>query len=253
MSVTPGAPIWVDFTSPDLPAMQAFYSTVLGWEYTEPTEQSGGYVNATVDGQAVAGLSPVMEGWPASTAWTVYLATDDIQATHEKVLAAGGQADLEPMQVGPFGWMAIWRDPTGCSFGGWQGAEHAGFEIRDVPGAVCWNDVATPDFAAAKAFYTEVFGWTYVDHLDSEEFKYAMFVPPGAQQPAGGIGGADPSGQFPVGWGTAFQVPDVDAALPDVQRAGGTVLGEPMDFEFGRIVNVRAPGGEFIALFTGTS
>lgn len=250
MSAIPGTPIWVDISVPAPAALKAFYSTVLGWEYTEPTEEFGSYCNALVNGKAVAGISPVMEGWPADSAWTVYLATDDIHATHAKVQEAGGGTVLEPMEVGPFGRMALWTDPTGCRFGGWQGTGHTGFEIRDVTGAVCWNDVSSPDVAAARAFYTAVFGWTYVEFLEGE-FTYAMFVPPGQEQPAGGIGSLDPDGDFPAGWGTGFHVDDVDAVVPVVERAGGTVLSEPMDFEYGRVVNVRTPGGEIIALFTG--
>lgn len=250
MSPTPGTPIWIDISVPDPATFKAFYSAVLGWEYTEPMQEFGGYCNALVNDKVVAGISPVMEGWPASPAWTVYLATDDIHATHAGVQEAGGGTVLEPMEVGPFGWMALWTDPTGCRFGGWQGTGHTGFGISDVTGAVCWNDVATPDVAAAQAFYTAVFGWTYVDFMEGE-FTYAMFVPPGGEQPAGGIGSLDPSGDFPAGWGTGFQVDDVDAVVPVVERAGGTALGEPMDFEYGRVVNVRAPSGEILALFTG--
>ena len=100
----------------DLDRTQAFY--VLGWTYTESQPEYGGYLNALVDGRTVAGLSPTMEGMEdAPHVWSVYLATDDIAADAAKAADAGAAALFEPMEVGPFGFMGMWNDPTGAAFG----------------------------------------------------------------------------------------------------------------------------------------
>jgi len=34
---------------------------------------------------------------------------------------------------------------------------------KHAPGAFCWAEVATSDAPRTKAFYAEMFGWTYDD------------------------------------------------------------------------------------------
>ena len=136
-----GTPCWVDIMAGDLARSQAFYASVLGWDYTESQPEYGGYCNATVKGEVVAGLSPTMPGMEESPhVWTTYLATDDAEATKAAVLAAGGQVMVEPMVVGPFGTMAVYVDPTGAAFGTWQSGENTGFDLATEPGGVFWND-----------------------------------------------------------------------------------------------------------------
>lgn len=237
-----GTPCWIDIMVPDLARSQAFYRAVLGWDYTEPVAEFGGYCNALAGGQLVAGLSPQMEGMEgAPTVWTTYLATDDANATHEKVVANGGQVIAPPMQVGRMGTMAVYTDPTGASFGTWQSGEHTGFNIVDEPGTVAWDDVMSTDYTATRRFYQAVFDYTYED-LDMGGMTYAMFSVPGGERPAGGLGG-DPSITY-VAWNVCFSVPDVDDAVEKITGAGGQVTEQPSDFEFGRILSATGPDGE---------
>lgn len=237
-----GTPCWVDIMVPDLARTQAFYRAVLGWDYTEPVAEFGGYCNATVGGQVVAGLSPQMEGMEgAPTVWTTYLATDDIEATTSAVTANGGQVIAPPMQLFALGSMAVYVDPTGASFGAWQSGEHTGFGAVDEPGAVAWDDVMTSDDDAARRFYAAVFGFTYED-LDMGGMRYAMFSVAGGQREAGGIGeGAGEDGSV---WNVAFTVADVDAVVATIGEVGGTVTAQPSDFEYGRILSATGPDGE---------
>lgn len=244
MTTSPtGQPTWIDLTAPDISATRGFYGNLFGWTYSEPSEDYGNYANALLDGKAVAGVSPTMEGWPPSTAWTVYLQTDDITLTDAKVTSSGGARVMEPMEVGPFGWMGLWTDPTGCLFGAWQAKEHPGFEVMGTSGSVNWVDLATTDVQAAKDFYEIVFGWTYASFIDDGDTQYWMFTPAGADQPAGGIGNADRNGDLPTGWNTCFGVADLEDAIHTVERNGGSTIGEVMTFEYGRIATVRDQAG----------
>jgi uncharacterized protein len=238
-----GAPCWTDITVSDLARSQAFYSRLLGWEFTESVPEFGGYCNALVDGKTVAGMAPPMEGSEVTSAWTVYLATDDIHKTHQQVLAAGGTAQMEPMEVGDFGWMGLWLDPAGTQFGGWQQKEHTGFELFAEPGAPVWCDLMSPDREKTKTFFTEVFGFTYEPMGDA---PYDIFSVP-EREGAGGLGASD-SGYS--GWSVAFQVEDVDASRKVAKEAGGDILGDASDFEFGRYGPVVGPDGETVVLFT---
>lgn len=246
-----GTPCWADLMAADLDRTQAFYREVLGWTFTEPLPEYGGYCNALADGRAAAGLSPTMEGMEAAPhVWSVYLATDDITADAATATAAGAEQLFEPMQVGPFGSMGMWTDPAGAAFGMWQADEHTGFELSGEPGAVAWCDLMTGDLGTARDFYARLFGYTYQD-IGDEKMPYALFTVPGGQVPAGGIGGLDPrAGGAQPGWSVAFQVADVDAAARRVREAGGAVVEDPADFEYGRMLVASGPDGEVFVLMT---
>ncbi|MCM3688695.1 VOC family protein [Kocuria rosea] len=246
-----GTPCWVDLMAGDLERTQTFYRDVLGWTFTKSQAEYGGYCNALAGGEVVAGLSPTPEGMEAAPhVWSVYLATNDIGADGAKAVEAGATPVFEPMEIGPFGSMGVWTDPTGAEFRLWQSHEHTGFNRVEEPGAVAWCDLMTADSATAQDFYRTVFGYTYQD-IGDENMPYALFTVPGGEQPAGGIGGPAPdAGDAQPGWSVAFQVEDVDAAAERVRRAGGSVSSEPSDFEYGRMAVVAGPDGEVFVVMT---
>lgn len=245
-----GTPCWADIMVSDLAASQAFYGSVLGWTFTEGVPEFGGYINALVGERRVAGLSPTMPGMKdAPHVWTSYLSTDDIAATTAVVTDGGGQVMAEPMEVGDQGSMAIYVDPTGAVIAAWQPGQHYGFELYDEPGSVGWIDEVTPDVETAKTFYQRLFDYTYED---VDNMPYVMFSVPGGERPAGGIGSAQ-SGPGPVipHWQVTFQVDHVDRVAGMIRDAGGTVVVEPFDFEFGRLVAAQGPDGEYFSLISG--
>jgi predicted enzyme related to lactoylglutathione lyase len=94
-------------------------------------------------------------------------------------------------------------------------------------GTPSWVDLTTPDVDGAKAFYTELFGWTVEDAGDPEQTGgYAMFHDNGRR--VAGVGPVMGEGQ-PTYWSTYFATDDVDALSARVKHAGGNVLVEPMD------------------------
>lgn len=244
-----GAPSWVDISVTDLARSQEFYTRVLGWDYSGGEAEFGGYLNATVDGRAVAGMAPPMPGQGAAPhVWTVYLAADSSADVQQRISAAGGATLMAPMTVGSFGTMAIYADPTGAVFGTWEPGSHTGFQLVDAPGAVTWTEAMVGDFAQGKEFYATVFGWTYQD-LSSEGTEYATFTAPGDERGmAGGIGKETEQSPY---WSVVFGVEDTDAAARRVTEAGGEVTVEPFDFEYGRLAVCTGPDGESFGILTG--
>lgn len=246
-SWAPGTPCWVDISVPDLARSQAFYREVLGWEFTEGSEEFGGYTTALVSGRGAAGMAPPMPGAePTPTFWTVYLATADSAATEAAIVQAGGQVVFPSMQLESLGRMGVYADPTGAVFGTWESGDHTGYDVANEPGAVTWCEGMVGDFEAGKAFYTEVFGYTYTD-MSADGMDYAMFTVPEGEQPAGGIGHEK---ERPPYWSVTFEVDGTDAAVERVQAAGGGLVMEPFDFEYGRIAVVTGPDGEPFGLIT---
>jgi predicted enzyme related to lactoylglutathione lyase len=112
-------------------------------------------------------------------------------------------------------------------------------------------DLQTTDQAAAKAFYSEVFGWTYDDQpMDAGavysiakigDGQVAAIAP---QSPELKAAGAPPM------WNTYLAVDSVDDATAKVGPAGGTVAMEPFDvMDAGRMSFVLDPSGAPVALW----
>lgn len=236
-----GAPNWVDIIVSDIERSTQFYTSVFGWDYTGGSEEVGGYLTAVSDGLTVAGICSPMEGQDVPHFWTTYLAVDDAAAAQEAIEVAGGSTVRPFMQVGPFGTMGIYADPTGAVFGTWQPASHKGFQLWGDPGSVGWSEAMVGDFERGKAFYTEVFGWTYQD-MSAEGMDYAIFTTPGDESGmTGGIGAEKEQQPY---WSVVFVVEDCDAAAQRVRDAGGQIMVEPFDFEFGRLAIATGPDGE---------
>jgi len=102
-------------------------------------------------------------------------------------------------------------------------------------GEFSWRELATTDWEAAWAFYSELFGWQEADRMDMGEAGIYQMFHRGAQ-PLGGFYNRPP--EMPVSaWLNYVRVPDAFAAAKKVTELGGTVLNGPME----------VPGGGFIA------
>lgn len=58
------------------------------------------------------GLNPVSENNPAGTV-SVYIGTDDIEATLAKIEANGGKTLMPKSEIPQTGWFAFFQDPSG--------------------------------------------------------------------------------------------------------------------------------------------
>ncbi len=243
-----GTPCWVDLSVPDMPVATAFYGAVLGWTFVDSGEEFGGYHIAQVDGRAAAGIGPVMnEGQPSY--WTVYLASEDADATAKLVQEHGGSLMFEPMEIPGNGRMAIATDPTGGVFGIWQSLGMIGTQVVSEPGGLIWEDARLTDPDAGKQFYADVFGYTY-GPVDGAPPDYTTFAVDG--QIVGGMGGmmGAPDGT-PSHWVAYFMAADVDAAVAAAGDGGGSVVMPATDTPFGRMGIVQDPFGAIFAVHGG--
>jgi uncharacterized protein len=247
-SYAAGTPSWVDLQTSDPEAARSFYGELFGWQFEIGPPETGSYAVCRLRGHGVAGIGgePTQEGMP--TAWTTYIATDDVDADAERISANGGSIMMGPMDVMTQGRMAIAADPTGAVFGLWQAGETTGAGLTNEPGAMSWNELATRDLDAARRFYTAVFGYAWAD-VDTGEGgpPYATFKVDGRD--AGGA--MQMTDQFPAEvpsyWGVYFAVDDTDASVALVERRGGSVQMPPTDSPYGRFAAVTDPQG---AMFT---
>ncbi|MEU1039249.1 VOC family protein [Streptomyces sp. NPDC005551] len=96
---------------------------------------------------------------------------------------------------------------------------------RFVDGAPNWLDVGTPDIDGATSFYGGLFGWQFLS-AGPEAGGYGFFQLDG-RTAAGGMQTTPEQG--PPSWTVYFRSPDAQATAQAVERAGGTVLMQPMD------------------------
>ena len=113
-------------------------------------------------------------------------------------------------------------------------------------GMFSWNELMTDDIDAAKAFYSEVFGWSIEDvpmpgmtyslvKIDDREIGGMMTMPPEAEG-------------LPPRWGVYVTVDDVDAVAKVAEKQGGKIVVEPRDIPFiGRFCVIQDPQGAMIS------
>jgi uncharacterized protein len=110
-----------------------------------------------------------------------------------------------------------------------------------------WIDLTSSDAAAARAFYTALFGWTADVVPDPQAGGYGMFKLAGKE-----VGGVGPriNDQQPSAWMVYVLVDDAAAAAAKVKDAGGTVIAEPFDvMGAGTMGIVTDPSGAVIGLW----
>ncbi|MGR0161236.1 VOC family protein [Paenarthrobacter nitroguajacolicus] len=240
-------PMWVDLGVHDLPAAKSFYGNLFGWGFVSGGQGSGDYLLAHLGGHAVAGIGPKQDpGMP--TAWTTFLASDDVDATSRKIVASGGQLIAAPFDVMNSGRMSLAVDSVGAAFGVWQAGTHIGAERVNEHGALCWNELHTRDYSTARTFYSDVFDVSYQD-LTEEGMVYSTLRRPVDGRDVGGVhhDTALPD-DVPNHWLTWFASDDVQATARRAAKLGSVLLSPVTEGPLGRTAIVQAPQGEVFGI-----
>ena len=115
----------------------------------------------------------------------------------------------------------------------------------ETHGAFSWMELHCADGAKAKAFYTDLLGWS-TQEMEMPGMTYSVIM-----------NGEDKVGGFPSmpaetpRWLPYVTVDDVDARIEKAKSLGATVIGEPMSVPgVGRMATISDPAGGVIALIT---
>lgn len=118
-----------------------------------------------------------------------------------------------------------------------------------APGTFCWADLGTPDAAAAKRFYTGLFGWAAEDRPMGPDAFYTMLTIEGRSVAALYHQDATPTGT-PPHWLSYISVGSANDSAQRTKALGGTVLMDPFDvLDVGRMALVQDPTGAVVALW----
>jgi predicted enzyme related to lactoylglutathione lyase len=256
--------IWYELLTSDADAAEAFYGAVIGWS-AQGSGQPGmdyrffssgdGSDNADGVGGFMA-ITPEMAEHGARPAWVGYIGVDDVDATVAKLTAAGGAVLMPAMDLEGVGRMAMVADPQGAPFYVMKGASDESSNsfaaLEPKIGHCAWNELATSDPEAAKAFYGTMFGWSKDGEMDMGPMgKYEFLKASGDRFGVGAVMPKMP--EMPVSmWTYYFRVPDIDAAMETAKANGGTILVEPMEIPGGEYsMNVMDPQGAVFGLVGG--
>jgi uncharacterized protein len=248
---SPGAFSWAELATTDQDAAKQFYGQLFGWSAVDnPIGDGVVYSVMQVGGKDVAAISPQMQSQReagAPPAWNSYITVQSADATADKAKGLGGNVLAPPFDVMDLGRMAVIQDPQGAVFMVWEPKTNIGAQLVNAPGALAWNELATPDLDASAEFYRELLGWQ-TEPVEGMESPYLMVkTADGATN-----GGMRPAAETePPYWLIYFGTEDAEAALSKATELGGTAVMGPMDIGMGKIGVVQDPQGTVVAVFAG--
>lgn len=251
-SYTPGAFSWVDLATTDQEAAKRFYAELFGWEFADmPSGEGDVYSMASLGGRHVGAISPQpaqQRDAGVPPLWQSYITVASADETLEQATRCGGTAHTGAFDVFEAGRMAVIQDPQGAFFMIWEPRQHPGAALVNAHGALCWNELATPDVEASGAFYSRLFEWT-TESMDFGGMPYLVIK----RADGGTNGGIRPAASTePCYWLVYFATDDLDGSLDTVRRLGGRrLMEEPMSAGPGTIIAVQDPQGAVFALYTG--
>jgi uncharacterized protein len=113
-----------------------------------------------------------------------------------------------------------------------------------------WVDLGTKDPAAARDFYTKVFGWDIQVNPDPQYGGYGLAKVAG--QDVAGIGGTQSPDQ-PSAWAAYIGTDDIEKLGNKVEAAGGKVVAPAFDVgDQGKMAVYQDPIGAFISAWQPT-
>lgn len=267
-TIPSGSPIWIDLMTGGFARQQEFYEALFGWTFEDQGEEFGHYRMIRAGAATVAGAMDVeqMPAGPDGAAaegpavWSVYLRSDDIDATMALVQEHGGTVHMEPVDVGTLGRMAVAVTPGGEYVGFWQPGEFSGHDLPLAPGTSVWFEVVSKDFSADAGFYRAVCGWDVVpmgaegqddDGAGSGDEPAVDGESPGYA--TNGAGEAATAGlcdaaqwlpdDVPSHWRVYFRTTEMAGSVRTLEEHGGRVVDGPMDSPFGVVATALDPAG----------
>jgi len=117
-------------------------------------------------------------------------------------------------------------------------------------GNFAWMELATSDQAAAKRFYTSLFGWEANDSPMGPDAVYTMFFLGGRQAGAAFTMSREELAGSPPHWQLYIAVDDADATARRAEELGAKTVMAPFDvMTVGRMAVLEDPTGAYFSLW----
>jgi predicted enzyme related to lactoylglutathione lyase len=242
----PGTFSWVDLTTNDAEGAKEFYGGLLGWDFEDNEIPDGGgvYTMCRVGGESVAAIAPETDRLPPH--WNSYVTVESADDVVLRVAELAGTVIEDPFDVMEAGRMAVLQDPTGAMVCAWEPREAIGATRVNDPGCLTWNELHTPDPAAALEFYVGLFGWA-TEEMPAGGGPAYTIVRVGERSNGGVMGTQEGE---PPNWLPYFTVESRDAAAAKATELGAMELHR-MEMPQGSIAIFTDPQSAPFALFEG--
>ena len=248
--------VWYELMTGDVAAASAFYMGVVGWGARDSGMPGMAYTLMTIGDAQVAGMMstpPELKAAGAPSAWSGYVAVDDVDALEARVLQLGGKVLSPAQDIPEIGRFAVVADPQGASFMLFkpQRDDPPPMPAPEAPGTTGWHELRALDGPAVFDFYATLFGWTRGEGLDMGPMGvYQLFEIDGV--PSGAVMTRESDATLPA-WRYYFRVAAIDAAAQRVAQQGGTVTMGPHQVPGGNwVLHGRDPQGAVFALMSMT-
>ena len=247
----PGTFSWTDLTTPEQDAAKQFYGQLFGWEAIDnPVGDGIVYSMMQIDGKNVAAISPQPQQQRDADVpplWNSYVTVESADAAADRATKLGATVHAPPFDVMDVGRMAVIQDPQGAFFMVWEPKSHIGASLVNAPGALSWDELASPDPDASADFYRELFGWED-EPVEGMQMPY-LTIRTAAGNYNGGIRGA--FANEPSYWLVYFGSEAIEADVATAGELGANKLLDPMDVGPGKIAVLQDPQGAVFALYAG--
>jgi predicted enzyme related to lactoylglutathione lyase len=216
---------YADLQTSDLEAATTFYTDLFGWAYDDQPMGEGPddiYRMFNKDGRVVCAASKQRADQAAAGVppmWNTYFTVSDVDTAAKQAEAAGGTVHMAPFDVFDAGRMAVVADPAGAFFCLWQAKENIGAYVMHEPNTLTWPESGSTDPEKARAFYTELFGWTFTEMDMGDGGKYTIFA--SGEDPVAGL---MPSPAPMSYWSIYFNVDDCKALTEKAKAAGAQTM-----------------------------
>jgi len=240
-----GAPCWAHVATTDQQSTQEFYGRLFGWR---PEVDAAGYVRMYLGEEPVAGISPlILDNQP--DVWRMRVLVADVDLSVQTARRLGATVLVKPADLADTGRGAVLLDPTDAVFEVWQAGTFHGATVFSEPGAPSWFELATRDTAAAKDFYTRLFGWI-VSESDWGGATYSRCGLDGRSFASIVAMSRDHPADVPPRWLVYFGASDIRATVARAGELGGLVGAAPVELPGGGgFAGLHDPQDAAFALF----
>jgi uncharacterized protein len=241
----PGKFVWYELLTGDAAKARAFYGELFGWKAQSFPVGPGASYEMILDGDAmIGGYAPAGRG--ERPQWIACVSVADVDAAARAAAANGGRIVEPPIDIPGAGRRARIDDPAGATIYLYRRADGDHPDVGDVPaGRFLWNELHTPDPAAALAFYEKVVGFEHRAMPMGDDVYHVI-----------GKGGVDRGGAthhlqpgYPPHWLPYVVADDPDAVLARAGTLGGQILMPGFTIPgVGRIGVLQDPTGAVLAV-----
>ena len=215
----PGTFCYAELVTTKEEAARQFYGDLFDWTTIDVLSTSGDYSLFQRGDAMVAGLRQVHQG---HSSWIPYVNVSRLEPLLTRARELGGGVVDGPFDIPGVARMATIKDPAGRVLGLWKDDGSSGAELQEQPGSMWWVEMLAQDVAAARAFYSALFGWKVTEMpFDHLALPYTVFK--AGTESVGGITAIQPDwGQVPERWQVLFATGDMTELARRASNLGGS-------------------------------